>query len=200
MTVFVLSFSISRTTASVDMTGFNEGFKSLTSAEHCPPCVDCTVITGAETDVCWYTDGTLIGDPTFSASSVLSIQSETFVRMSSGVSTSEILLKLDPQLLETLALSISFSAILALRVSFSYKSAISFCSALRLSSSKRLCSSSCSFKAFSSKSIPRLALDDFDITDVLLLLVLSQCECILISSICSDLAIFLGSSCLSSAL
>ena len=114
MTVFVLYFPIPRLAASVDIVGFTEGFKYLTSAEHCPSCIDCTVITGAETDVCWYTDGTLIADATFSASSVLSIQSETFVRLSSGVSTGEILLKLDPQLLETFAISISFSAILAL--------------------------------------------------------------------------------------
>ena len=102
MTVFVLSIPRPRTAASADLVGFTEGFKSLSSAEHCPPCIDCTVITGAETDVCWYTDGTLIADATFSASSVLSIQSETFVRLSSGVSTGEILLRLDPQLLELL--------------------------------------------------------------------------------------------------
>ena len=83
-TVFVLSFPISRTEASVNMVGFTEGLKSLTSAEHCPSCIDCTVITGAETDACWCTDGTLIDDATFSASSVLSIQSETFVKLSSG--------------------------------------------------------------------------------------------------------------------
>ena len=125
MTVFVLSIPRPRTAASADMVGFTEGFKSLTSAEHCPPFIDCTVITGSQTDVCWYTDGTLIADATFSASSVLSIQSETFVRLSSGVSTGEILLRLDPQLLETFAISISFSAILALRATSSCKSAIS---------------------------------------------------------------------------
>ena len=133
MTVFVLSIPISRTAASVHLVGFTEGFKSLTCAERCPPCIDCPVITGAETDVCWYTDGTLIGDATFSASSVLSIQSETFVRLSSGVSTGEILLKLDPQLLGTFAISISFSAILALRATSSCKSAISFSFASRSS-------------------------------------------------------------------
>ena len=199
MTVFVLSFPIPRLGASVDIVGFTDGFKSLTSAEHCPSCIDCFVITGAETDVCWYTDGTLVVDATFSASSVLSIQSETFVRLSSGVSTGEILLRLDPQLLDACAICISFSAILALRTSSSCMSAISICFASRSSFSRRFCSSSCSFRAFSYKSITRLELDVFEITDVLLLLVLSPCECMLNSSICSDLALFLGS-CLPSAL
>ena len=91
------------------MVGLTAGSKSQTSAEHCPSCIDCTVITGAETDACWCTDGILTDDATFSASSVLSIHPETFVSLSSGVPTGEILLKIDPQLLETLTLSISFS-------------------------------------------------------------------------------------------
>ena len=126
MTVFVLSYPIPRIAASVDMVGFTGGFKSFTSAEHYAPCVVRTVITGAETDVCWYTGVTLIDDATFSASSVLSIHPETFVRLSSGVPTGEMLLKLEPRLLDTFALSVSFSAFLALRANSSCRSAISY--------------------------------------------------------------------------
>ena len=103
MTVFVLSIPIPRLAASVDMVGCTEGFKSLTCAEHCPPWVDRTVITGAEIDVCWYPCVTLVDDATFSASSVLSIHRETFVRLSSGVSTGEILRMLGTHNCSTLA-------------------------------------------------------------------------------------------------
>ena len=132
MTVFVLSIPIPRIAASVDMTGFNEDCKPLTRAEHCPPCINCTVITGAETDLCWYTDGTLIDDATLSASSALSIDPDTFIRLSPGVPAGEILRKREPRLLDAFVRSISFSLILALRANSSCKSfpfAISFCSA-----------------------------------------------------------------------
>ena len=143
MTVFVLSFSKPGSAASVNMIGFIEGFSTLTCAEYCSPCVVRTVITGAETDACGYTNGTLMDGANFSASSVLSIHPEIFVRSSSGVPTGELLRKLDPQTLVSFAHFISFSAILVLRVYSSCKPAISISFASRLSFSRRVRSSSC---------------------------------------------------------
>ena len=130
----------------------------------------------------------------FPAASVLS----THLRVPSNCRlltrpTGEILRKLDPQLHQTFALSISFSAILVLRASFSCNLAISFSVSSRLNFSSRVCSFSCSFKDFSYKSRTCLTLDVFENTEVLLILVLSLCDYMLNSSIGSDLDSFLCS-------
>ena len=118
----------------------------------------------------------------FSTVSDLSIHPESSVKLSTG----EILRKLVPWLLDAFADYVSFSTILPLWASSSCKTAISLCNASRFSFSSRLCSSFCSFRAFTFKWWIRLAFEVFQITEVLLLLVSTSCECLPSSSICKD--------------
>ena len=115
LSLFILSVRSSCTKAFVVKVGCTRRFQSSVWWENFLPLTDFSPFTGFGTEFFSRTHGAIKDLAKFLVVSVLFIYTETFVKLSSGSQTVDTLRNQVSQLLEALAISISFSAILACR-------------------------------------------------------------------------------------
>ena len=108
--------------APINMVGYTKALESIFFTEFWPP-FDSTVVTDFDSDFLAVLMACLCTEH-FSDFSLLLIQSETSVKLLSDSSDGETLQKLEQQVLEAFATSISFSANIALRANSSEELAI----------------------------------------------------------------------------